>query len=58
MVDADASSPPPRRDSNPCRLKGSLLSTILRYPCLVKDPKNFVKAPIYTNFEGGARAEK
>ena len=53
--------PPPLRDSTPCRPKGSPLSTILRYPFLVMDPKNFLKAlpaPIYTSFEGGARAEK
>ena len=37
------------------------LCTILRYPFLVRDRKIFLKAPsapIYTNFEGGARAEK
>ena len=37
------------------------LCTILRYPYLVTDPKIFLKAPwapIYTKFEGGARAEK
>ena len=33
-------------------------NTILKYPYFVTDPKNFLKAPIYTNFEGGARAEK
>ena len=41
--------------------KGSPLCTILRYPFLVTDPKVFLKAPlapIYTNIEGGARAEK
>ena len=35
--------------------------TILRYPYLVPDPKNFLKAPfqpMHTNFEGGACAEK
>ena len=31
--------------------------TILRYPFLVMDPKIFLKAPIYTNFEGAASAE-
>ena len=34
------------------------LCTILRNPYLVEDPKNFLKtpsAPIYSNFEGGAR---
>ena len=34
------------------------LCTILRYPNLVTDPKNFLKAPVYTYFEGGARAKK
>ena len=33
------------------------LCTILRYPFLVMDPKNFLW-PMYFNFEGGARAEK
>ena len=40
---------------------GFPLCTSLRYPFLVTDPKNFLKvpwAPIYTNFERGARAEK
>ena len=37
-------------------LKGSSFCTILRYPFLVMDPKNFLKA--CTKFEGGARAEK
>ena len=35
--------------------------TILRYPFLVMDLKVFLNAPLtpkYTNFEGGARAEK
>ena len=32
--------------------------TILRYPFLVTDPKNFPKAPTYTNFNGGERAKK
>ena len=47
--------PPPLRDSTPCRPKGSPLCTILRYPYLVTDPKNFLKAPlapIYTYFRG------
>ena len=42
------------RDSTPCRY-------YLRYQFLVTDPKFFLKtplAPIYTNFEGGAHAEK
>ena len=50
--------PPPIRDSTPCRHKASSFCTILRYPFLVSDPKNFLKAPltpIYTNFEGAAR---
>ena len=37
------------------------ICTILRYLFLVMDPKIFLKtpsAPTYTNFEGGARAEK
>ena len=37
------------------------LCTILRYAFLMTDPKVFLKAPwapIYINFEGGARAEK
>ena len=40
---------------------GIRLCTTLRYPFLMMDPKNFIKepsAPIYTSFEGGARAEK
>ena len=46
---------------DPCRPKGSPLCTTLRYPCLVTDPKNFLKAllaPIYPNFEERARAKK
>ena len=37
------------------------LCTILGYPILIDGPKNFSRgalAPIYTNFQGGARAEK
>ena len=37
------------------------LCTILRYPFLVTDPKNFLRtplAPIYFNFEWGTRAKK
>ena len=49
---------PPLRDSTHCRPKGSPLCTILRYPFLVMDPKIFLKAPMYTYFEGGERAEK
>ena len=40
---------------------GGWLCTIVKYPFLVTDPNNFLKAPLapkYTNFEGGARAEK
>ena len=51
----------PLRDSNPCRNKGSPVCTISKYPYLVTYPENFLKvpwAPINTNFEGGARAEK
>ena len=39
----------------------SPLCTVLRYPYLAMDPKIFLeapRAPVYTNFEGGARAEK
>ena len=46
------------RGSTPCRPKGSPLCTILRYPFLVTDPKNFLKAHTYTNFERGAHAKK
>ena len=49
------------KDSTPCRSKGFPFCTILRYPFLVTDHQIFLKAPlapIYTNFEGGARAEK
>ena len=34
------------------------LGTILGYPYLVTDPKNFLKAPIYTNFEGEPAPKK
>ena len=37
------------RISTPCRP----LCNILRYPFLVTDQKNFLKAPIYTFFGGG-----
>ena len=52
---------PPLTDSTPCRPKGSPLCTILRYSFLVTDPKIFLKAssaPILTNFDGKAHAEK
>ena len=49
---------PPLKDSTPCRPKGSPLCTILRYPNLVMNPKIFLKAPVYTYFEWGARAKK
>ena len=45
------------RDLTLCRPKGSPLCNILRYPFSVTDPKVFLKAPIYTNFERGARAD-
>ena len=48
------------RDSTPCRPKGSTLCIILRYFCRI-DPTNFLRAPvapIYTNFEAGARPKK
>ena len=51
----------PLKNSTTCRPKGSPLCTILRYPFLVTDPKNFLKAPLaplFTNFEWGARAKK
>ena len=54
-------APPPPQGFDPCRPKGSPLCIILRNPFFVTDPKNFLKvplAPIYTNSEGGARAEK
>ena len=53
--------PPPSGIRLPADPKGSPLCTILRYPNLVTDPKNFLKAPlapIYTYFEVGARAKK
>ena len=53
--------PAPLRDSTPCRPKGTPLWYFLRNPFLVTDPKIFLKAPsapIYSIFEGGARAEK
>ena len=34
-----------------CRPIESPFCTILRYPFLVTDPKKFLKAPIFTNFE-------
>ena len=51
----------PLRDSTPCRPKGSTLWYFLRNPFLTDRPENFLRvalAPIYTNFEGRARAEK
>ena len=45
-------------DSTPCRPKGSTLCTILRYPFLAEFITFLKVSPIYTNFEGGARAEK
>ena len=54
----ESGRPPPLRDSTPCRPNGSPLCTILRYPFLVTDPKKFLKAPLYSNFEGEARAKK
>ena len=56
---ADALSLPQGFD--PSQPKESPVCTVLRYPCLVTDPKNFLKAPlapIYNNFEREARAEK
>ena len=52
---------PPPQGFDPLPTQRVPLCTILRYPYLLTDPKNFLKAPlapIYTNFEGGARAEK
>ena len=46
------------RDSTPCRPKGSPLCTNLGYPFLVTDTEIFLKAPIYTNFEGGSARQK
>ena len=46
---------------DPLQPKGSPPCTVLRYPYLAMDPKIFLeapRAPVYTNFEGGARAEK
>ena len=48
-------------DLTPCRPKGSPLCTILRYPLLATDPKNFLKtpsAPIYNSFEGERAPKK
>ena len=45
---------PPFRDSTPCR-PFALFSDIHFW---LTDLKIFLMAPIYTNFEGGARAEK
>ena len=52
---------PLRQRFDPLPTQKVPLSTILRYPFLVTDPKNFLMvplAPINTDFEGGARAEK
>ena len=49
------------QDPTPCRPKVSPLCTFLGYLFWVTDHKFFLKAPlapIYTNFEGGARAKK
>ena len=49
------------RDSTPCRPKGSPLWTILRNPFWMTDLKIFRKAPlapIYADFDGGARWKK
>ena len=49
------------KDSTPCRPKGSHIWYFLKIHFWPTDPKNSLKAPlgpIYTNFEGGARAEK
>ena len=51
----------PSQIFNPLPTQKFPLCTILRYPYLVTDPKIFLKAPwtpIYTNFEGRARAKK
>ena len=45
--------PPPLRDSTPCRPKGSPLLVLFK-----KQIFGRALAPIYTNFEWGARAEK
>ena len=48
----------PPQEFDPLPTQRVPLCTILRYPVLVIDPKKFLKAPIYTNFEGGSRAKK
>ena len=53
--------PPPTQGFDPLPTQRVPLCTILRYPYLVTNRKIFLKAPlapIYTNFEGGARAKK
>ena len=55
------SPPPPLRDSTPCRPKGSTLWYFKEIQFWPTNLKIFLKAPlapIYTNFEGGARAKK
>ena len=52
---------PPPSGIRPLTTQRVPLCTILRQQCLVTDPKNFLRAPsapIYSNFERGARAEK
>ena len=49
-------TPPQEFESLPTQ--SAPLCTILRYIFWVTYPKNFLKAPKYTNFEGGAHTEK
>ena len=52
---------PPLQGFDPLPTQRVPLCTILRYPFWETDPKIFLKAPlapIYTNFQGGARAQK
>ena len=54
-------TPPPSQGSDPLPTQRVPLCTIFKYQFLVKDPESFLKAPLaplYMNFEGGARAEK
>ena len=52
---------PSHQVADPLPNKRVHLCTNLRYPFLVTEPKSFLMAspaPIYTNFERGARAKK
>ena len=60
-ADLGGGEAPPPQGFDPLPTQRVPLRTILRYPFLMMDPKMFLKAPwapMYTNFEGGARAEK